>query len=208
MRMQLPEEIATPGVIAVLRKPAMAVGGVAEALRRGGIRAVEVASNTPDAAGAIGSIAAAYPDLLVGAGTVTRVDQAATYVDAGAQFVLTPTLVPEVIAWCVEHEILVIPGGHTPTEVATAWDHGATAVKVFPASTGGPPHVAALQGPFPSMRLVPVGGVTAENAGDFIRAGSVAVGVGGWLTALADATAIADRATRLATCIRNARRNP
>jgi 2-dehydro-3-deoxyphosphogluconate aldolase/(4S)-4-hydroxy-2-oxoglutarate aldolase len=107
------------------------------------------------------------------------VEQARSALDAGANYVVSPTLIPDVVEFCRRMEIAVVPGAFTPTEIATAWQLGADVVKVFPASIGGPGYFKDLAGPLPGMRLMPSGGVDHETAPKFIRAGAFAVAVGG-----------------------------
>ncbi len=177
--------IRRTGVIAILRaeRPDRLLQA-AEAIRAGGVQAIEVSLTTP---GALGTIAEATrraaPDLLYGAGTVLDAETARAAILAGAQFIVAPTLDPATIALCRRYGILAIPGAYTPSEVLAAWQAGADLVKVFPASVGGPDLIRALKGPLPQVQLVPVGGVTLSNAGAFIRAGAAALGAG---NALAD----------------------
>lgn len=195
-RLELPEAITTTGVIAVARKidPAR-LPTVATAVAAGGVKAIEV---TLDGVGALGSIELlAGCAQLVGAGTVMSVEEAAGAVDAGAAFIVSPHTDPAIVSWAVEHEIPVMAGAFTPTEVVIAWTMGVTAVKVFPASVGGPDLVRALRGPFDDVLLVPTGGIDDTNARDFMASGAVAVGAGGWLTAQPDPAEITTRARKL-----------
>ena len=195
-RLELPEAITTTGVIAVARKidPAR-LPAVATALAAGGVEAIEV---TLDGVGALGSIESlAGGAQLVGAGTVMTVEEARNAVDAGAAFIVSPHTDPAIVSWAVEREIPVMAGAFTPTEVVTAWTMGVSAVKVFPASVGGPGLVQALRGPLDDVLLVPTGGIDDTNARDFMVSGSVAVGAGGWLTAHSDPAEITTRARKL-----------
>lgn len=171
------------GIIAILRLPR---GGdilkVIEALVRGGGEVVEVTMNTPGALAGLKEAASRFGDeVLWGAGTVLDEATAAAAIEAGAQFIVTPTLSPAVIRLCRRLGVAVVPGAFTPTEVLQAWEAGADLVKVFPASVGGADYLRALRGPLPHLRLCPVGGVTLENAADFLAAGAYALGVGGGL---------------------------
>lgn len=114
----------------------------------------------------------------VGAGTVTTTDELHRALVAGASFIVTPAVVPEVIRACVEREVPVLPGAMTPTEILTAWRLGATMVKVFPADQLGPAHIRAVKAPFPEIPLMPTGGVTVETLPAFRQAGADAFGVG------------------------------
>lgn len=171
------------GVIAVLR--AFSPDGLVEATEAiisGGVTVVEFALNTPEAFFLIKTSRARFgSQALIGAGTVlTKVD-AQESVDAGAQFIITPVLNLEVVEFAHEQSIPVILGAYSPTEIRMASEWGADLIKLFPASVGGPGYVKAIRGPFPEVQLVPTGGVSVENAGEYIQAGAAAVAVGGKL---------------------------
>jgi 2-dehydro-3-deoxyphosphogluconate aldolase/(4S)-4-hydroxy-2-oxoglutarate aldolase len=172
------------GVIPVIRADsARSAGEVAAVLVDAGLSVIEITMTVPDALAAIRS---AVADLggaaIVGAGTITTAEMAAQAIDAGAAFVVTPSLVPTVIETARKRGVPIIAGALTPTEIMTAIDAGADWVKVFPASAvGGPSYLRALRGPFPTLDLVPTGGVTLESVGPYIEAGAAAVGVGGEL---------------------------
>ena len=163
------------------------------ALAAGGLRLVEVSLTSGDAIEVIKRARDALGDrLLLGAGTVLEGDQAVAVVEAGARYVVTPAYGPGVDV-CLDRGVPVLVGAVTPTEIYTAHARGATAVKVFPASTaGGPDYIRALRDPFPDIPLVPVGGVDAAAARDHLLAGALAVGVGSPL--LGDAPAGGDLA--------------
>lgn len=199
-RSSLPAEITDARIIAVLRgvDPDRCLQ-VGTALARAGIGVFEVTMDSPDAARSISSLA---EHGLVGAGTVMDVADAERAVTAGARFLVSPHTDMKVVRWAIDREVPVIPGAFTPTEVATAWSAGSTAVKVFPASVGGPGMIKALLGPL-TIPLIPTGGVTAENAGDFLDAGAIAVGLGGWLTSEPDLGILAHKArSAVAACRR------
>lgn len=179
------------GVVAVVRlTDAGAFRDVAAALVEGGVRAIEVTMTVPRAVSLIESLAASAPaDVIVGAGTVLDAETARQVILAGAQFVVGPVLRTSVIDLCHRYDVAVMPGCFTPTEILTAWEAGADVVKVFPATALGPGYFKDVRGPLPQVRLMPTGGVTRENAGDWIKAGAVAIGVG---TALVDAKAVAE----------------
>lgn len=151
---------------------------VAEVLAASGLGIIEVTFTVPDAAAVIRSLRARFPDVLVGAGTVTHADIAERAIDAGAQFLLSPALSPGMVDTARRHGVLAVPGAFTPTEVLQALEAGADLVKIFPAETGGPRHVRAILAPLPQARLLPTGGVTPENVGEWFRAGAAAVGMG------------------------------
>jgi len=156
---------------------------VTDALVEGGIRTIEITMTVPDALLAIRSVASRFGgDILLGAGTVTDRTMAIGALEAGAEFLVCPCLVPEVIASAQELGAAVLPGAMTPTEVFSAWRLGGDIVKIFPAShAGGAGYLKALKGPFPQIDLLPTGGVNLETIAGFIDAGAVAVGVGGEL---------------------------
>ncbi len=178
------------GVVAIIRiQDAGRVAQVVEALARGGVRAIEITMTVPGAIDAIRSIAEALTDdVVLGAGTVLDAATADKVIDAGAQFVVAPTLNAETIRACHARDVAILPGCFTPTEMLTAWQLGADIIKVFPATTLGPGYLKDVRAPLPQLKLMPTGGVTPENAADWIRAGAVALGVG---SALVDAKSVA-----------------
>jgi 2-dehydro-3-deoxyphosphogluconate aldolase/(4S)-4-hydroxy-2-oxoglutarate aldolase len=184
--------IETTGVVAVVRlADAAQMRAVADALMTGGVRAIEVTMTVPRAVELIDELTHTLPsDVIIGAGTVLTADVAQQVIAAGAQFVVSPVLRPAVISVCRSHDVAVMPGCFTPSEILSAWEGGADIVKVFPATSLGPGFFKDLRGPLPQVRMMPTGGVTRDNAGDWIRAGAVAIGVG---TALVDQQAIARR---------------
>ena len=153
---------------------------VAEALLQAGLPVVEITLTVPNAIDAISAVAKRFSGkLLVGAGTVTDAETARRAVEAGAEFIVTPCLVPEVIEAAHRADVAVLPGALTPTEVFEAFRLGGDMVKVFPAqSVGGAAYLRALRGPFPNIPLVPTGGVTLDNIAEMFKAGAAAVGVG------------------------------
>jgi 2-dehydro-3-deoxyphosphogluconate aldolase / (4S)-4-hydroxy-2-oxoglutarate aldolase len=178
------------GIVAVIRiKEPQKLRAVVDAIAEGGVRALEVTMTVPGAVDLIGELAPALPEGFVfGAGTVLDADTVSRVVDAGAQFVVSPVLRRSVIDACHARGVPAMPGCFSPTEILDAWEAGADVVKVFPATALGPGYFKDVRGPLPQVKLMPTGGVTLDNAGDWIRAGAVAVGVG---TALLDAKAIA-----------------
>jgi len=190
--------IESSGVVAVIRlSDATQLRAVAEALAEGGIRALEVTMTVPRAVALIEELARSLPtEFLVGAGTVLDVETARQVIAAGARFVVSPVFKSELIEACHRSDVPVMPGCFSPTEILTAWEAGADVVKVFPATALGPTFFRDIHGPLPQVRLMPTGGVTRENAGDWIRAGAVAIGAG---TALVDAKAVAERRFDLIT---------
>jgi 2-dehydro-3-deoxyphosphogluconate aldolase/(4S)-4-hydroxy-2-oxoglutarate aldolase len=149
----------------------------AKALSEGGIHAVEIALTTPGAAGAISQLRAELPNLLLGVGSVTRLDEVRVAIDAGAAFVVTPGVLDDVLDAAQEANVLAVPGVLTPTEILAARDRSPL-LKLFPASLGGPSLLRALRGPFPDQCFMPTGGVRAENLHEWFAAGACVVGAG------------------------------
>ena len=178
------------GVVAVIRlKDAGKLRGVVDALVEGGVRALEVTMTVPGAVDLIRAIKPTLPEgFLLGAGTVTDAATAGRVIDAGASFVVSPVFRRDVLTEAHRHDVAALPGCFTPTEILDAWEAGADIVKVFPATALGPAFFKDVRGPLPHVKLMPTGGVTMENAGTWIQAGAVAVGIG---TSLLDAAAIA-----------------
>jgi 2-dehydro-3-deoxyphosphogluconate aldolase/(4S)-4-hydroxy-2-oxoglutarate aldolase len=191
------------GVVAVIRMGDSAkLRAVVDALAEGGVRALEVTMTVPNAVALIADLARALPgDFLLGAGTVLDAGTARAVIGAGAQFVVSPIFRPELIEACHERGIVAAPGCFSPTEILTAHDAGADIVKVFPATALGPTFIKDVRAPLPQLKLMPTGGVTLDNAGDWITAGAIAVGVG---SALLDAAAI--ESGRMEAITANARR--
>jgi 2-dehydro-3-deoxyphosphogluconate aldolase/(4S)-4-hydroxy-2-oxoglutarate aldolase len=176
--------LRTGGIIPVIRaESADAAVRTSEALVAGGIATLEITMTVPDALRAMRFVSGRLgSDVLLGAGTVTTAAMAADALDAGARFLVSPCVVPEVIALARDRAVPMLPGALTPTEVFTAHTLGADIVKVFPASAvGGPAYIRALKAPFPFIDFCPTGGVNLDTLGEFIKAGAVAVGVGGEL---------------------------
>ena len=169
------------GVIAVVRLSDLTHAvPVARALIAGGVRAVEFTFTNRDAAGAISAaVAAVGTDGFIGAGSVLDPETARTAILAGAQYVVTPTTRPATIEMCRRYGVSSLVGALTPTEMLTAVEAGADYVKVFPATLGGPKYLKDVLGPLPQLRLIPTGGVSVDNAAEFIAAGAVAVALGG-----------------------------
>lgn len=175
--------IRQTGVIAILRASSSAqLIAAAEAVRAGGVCAIEVTMTTPGALQVISEAVERFgDDVLFGAGTVLDAETARAAILAGAAFLVTPTLNRKVIRLARRYSVPVMPGCYTPTEMLEAWEAGAEMIKFFPASVGGPAMLKAILAPLPQLEIAPVGGVTLENAAEFIRAGAAALGVGGEL---------------------------
>ena len=176
-------------VVAVLRlADPDRLRAVIDALAAGGVRVFEVTMTVPRAIELIGQLAAGLDEaLLVGAGTVIDADTARRAIRAGARFVVSPVFRRDLIETCHAHDVPAMPGCFTPTEILDAWESGADIVKVFPATSLGPAFIKDVRAPLPQLKLMPTGGVSIDNAGDWLRAGAVAVGIG---SALVDAAAV------------------
>ena len=176
------------GLIPVLRAKSVAQGrAVVDAMIAGGVTVVEVTMTVPGAIDLLRELRKEYGSkLLLGSGTVTTADEAQATIDAGAEFVVSPSLHPEVIAVTKRNGKISCPGSLTPTEAISAWNAGADYVKIFPCSAvGGASYLKALLAPFPHLKLIPTGGVTLQTAEGFIKAGARALGVGSDLVNLA-----------------------
>ena len=204
--------IEEDGVVTVVRLDDLsAAAPLTEALVAGGVRAVEFTFTNPAAARAIEAARMALGDrALIGAGSVLDPETARTAILAGAAFVVTPTVSVRTVELCHRYGVPTVIGALTPTEILTAWEAGASYVKVFPASLGGPGYLKDVRGPLPQVKLVPTGGVSAENAADFIRAGAAAVALGsnlvdGQTVAAADWTTITTRARTVVAAVAEGR---
>jgi 2-dehydro-3-deoxyphosphogluconate aldolase/(4S)-4-hydroxy-2-oxoglutarate aldolase len=164
--------------------------GVAAALAAGGVAAVEITLTTPGALDTIADLASQGGDSVIGAGTVLDEKDARNAIAAGARFVVSPTLDRGVVRYCRDQGVASLPGAFTPTELLEAWRAGAALVKLFPASALGPRYLREVLAPLPFLHVVPSGGVSLDNAGDWIRAGAAAVSVGG---ALVSGTLVRDQ---------------
>lgn len=170
-------------VIAVIRSPQLSLGHqMAHAVVMGGMRLIEITWNSDRAPELISQLRLELPECIIGTGTLLNLEQLQQAIHAGAQFLFTPHVNPTLISTAVEAGIPIVPGALTPTEIVTAWDAGASSVKVFPIqAVGGASYIKALQGPLGHIPLIPTGGVTLENAKELIVAGAIAVGLAGEL---------------------------
>lgn len=168
-------------VVAVLRAThATEYAPVIDALQQGGVLSIELTLSTPGVFDELPRLQEHFGEgLEIGVGTVTTGDEAETAMDLGAAYVVTPVTDTDIVAACVRRGVPVYPGGLTPTELHAGWKLGATAVKVFPASVVGAGYVAQLRGPFPDVQVIPSGGVNIEDVPAWIRAGALAVSLGG-----------------------------
>lgn len=172
--------ICETGIIAIVRAQSSdQLIAAADAIKKGGIKAIEVTMTTPGALGVIAEARERYgSDVIFGAGSVLDPETGRAAILAGASFVVSPTLNFELIELCNRYAIPVVPGCYSPTEIINGWEAGADLIKLFPASVGGPRLVQAILAPLPQVRIVPVGGVDLDTAADFIRKGATALGVG------------------------------
>jgi 2-dehydro-3-deoxyphosphogluconate aldolase/(4S)-4-hydroxy-2-oxoglutarate aldolase len=181
------ETLERVGLIPVLRAKSIDQGRkVVDAMLSGGVTVVEVTMTVPGAIDLLKQLKKDFGDeLLLGSGTVTTADQCQATIDAGAEFVVSPSLHPQVIATTKKNGKVSCPGALTPTEAITAWNEGADYVKIFPCSAlGGASYLKSLLAPFPHLKIIPTGGVTLQTAESFLRAGARALGVGGDLVNL------------------------
>ena len=182
--------IEESGVVAVVRLEDLSDAvHVARALAKGGVRGIEFTFTNPKAAAAITAARETIgDDALIGAGSVLDAETARIAILAGAQFVVTPITRLQTIQLCNRYGVPIMSGAFTPTEILTAWEAGSAMVKVFPATALGPGYLKDVRGPLPQVKLIPTGGVSVDNAGDFIRAGASAVALG---SALVDPNLVA-----------------
>lgn len=169
--------------IAVIRTAKIEQGRqMALAVAAGGIQLIEITWNSDRPTELIQQLRVELPNCTIGTGTLLTLDQLKEAIAAGAQFLFTPHVDPVMIQTAVAHSIPIIPGALSPTEIVTAWQAGASCVKVFPVSSvGDASYIKSLQGPLGNIPLIPTGGVTLENAKEFIAAGAIAVGLSGQL---------------------------
>jgi 2-dehydro-3-deoxyphosphogluconate aldolase/(4S)-4-hydroxy-2-oxoglutarate aldolase len=207
------QRLLDPGVVAIIRADSSEqLIDASRALLDGGISAIEITLTTPNALKVIADVCRTFGDqVLAGVGSVLDARTAREAIEAGAEYVITPVLKPEVIAFCNQQEKPVFAGSYTPTEAQTAFELGADFIKIFPADTLGPKYIAALRGPLPHLKIVPTGGVDATTAGDFIRAGCSAVAAGSSLVSRdilknRDWTQLRNKAAQLVAAVATARK--
>jgi 2-dehydro-3-deoxyphosphogluconate aldolase/(4S)-4-hydroxy-2-oxoglutarate aldolase len=206
------ERIERSGVVAIVRLDDYTdAPEMAEALAAGGVEAIEFTYTNPAAGDAVRATKEALGErMLVGAGTVLDPETARAAILLGADFIVTPTVQLDTIRICNRYSVPTVIGAFTPTEILTAWEAGASIVKVFPASVGGPRYLKDVRGPLPQVKLMPTGGVSFENAGDFIRAGAVGIAAGsnlvdGATVAKRDWSTLTERARALVDAVHQAR---
>ncbi len=174
------ERMLNPGVVAVIRADSSEqLLDVARALAAGGVTAMEVTMTTPNAIETISRVKKELGDaILMGVGTVLDTETCRIALLAGAQFVVTPVMKPDVIALCNRYSVPIVAGAYTPTEALAAHEAGADFIKIFPADGLGPNYIKAIKAPLPQLQIIPTGGVDVNTAGDFIKAGCAAVAAG------------------------------
>ncbi len=167
--------------IAVIRASSLLLGlQMAQAVAQGGISVIEITWNSSQAPELISQLRSELPTCIIGTGTILNREQLQQAIAVGAQFLFTPHVDRTLIEAAVAKDVPIIPGALSPTEIITAWQAGASCVKVFPIqAVGGASYIKALQGPLGSIPLIPTGGVTLNNAQEFIKAGAIAVGLAG-----------------------------
>jgi 2-dehydro-3-deoxyphosphogluconate aldolase/(4S)-4-hydroxy-2-oxoglutarate aldolase len=211
LKLKVLGRVVESGLVAIVRtNSSEQAARIAEACARGGAAAIEITFTVPGAPAVIESLANEYKsgDILLGAGTVLDPETARLAILAGAQYIVSPSLSVETARLCNRYQVPYMPGAGSMREIVEAMECGADIVKLFPGETLGPAFVRAAKGPLPQAALMPTGGVSLENVGEWIKAGAVAVGVGGSLTAGAqtgDFQAITDTAKQFIGRIQLAR---
>lgn len=195
------------GVVAIVRTSTAAEAvSMVEAIQSGGIDAIEVTMTVPGALKVLEELRGRYGDqVLLGAGTVLDPETARQAILSGARYVISPCLNVRTIELCLRYQAPMIPGCQTVTEAMTALEAGADMIKVFPAEVLGPQYLKAVRAALPQIPFIPTGGIGPTNAGEWIRAGAVAVGVGGELTKAGSPEAITEVARRVVEAVRAAR---
>lgn len=205
------QKIVEVGLVAVIRaESAEQAKKITDACIQGGVAAIEMTFTVPGAVDVIRELAGAYHsgEIIIGAGTVLDPETARLAILAGAQYVVSPSLNTETVKLCNRYQVACMPGAGSTREIVEAMEAGADIVKVFPGETLGPSFIKAVRAPLPQALLMPTGGVSIDNVGDWIKAGCVAVGVGGNLTAGAkkgDYASITALAKQFIARIRDAR---
>ncbi len=192
------EALIDNGVFAVVRMTdSSKLLNTVSALCDGGIKNIEITLTVPNAAEMISSVRSRFSnEIIVGAGTVTSVEEAESVIKSGAEFIVSPILNPAVIDVCMKYGIPVAPGCYTPTEIFRGWKAGADIIKVFPATSLGPAFFKDIRAVFPQIKLMPTGGVSIDNVGEWFKAGACAVALG---SNLLDKKAIAENKFEIIT---------
>ena len=197
-RSEIVEKLISNGAVAIIRLgDASKLIKVAEAIYKGGVVAIEITMTTPNALGILKEVSKEFGDeMLIGVGSVLDVETVRAAVDCGARYIVSPVFKLELIREAHSLDVPSMPGAFTPTEIQQATEAGADIVKVFPADILGMQFFKNIKAPLPHLKLMPTGGVTLHNAGDWLKAGACAVGVG---SALLDSKAIAEDNYKLLT---------
>lgn len=206
------QRIEACGIVAIIRaNSSNELIEAAAAIQTGGVDVIEITMTTPDALQVIGDVAARLGDaVLIGVGSVLDAETARAAMLAGAEFVVSPVTKPDVIEICNRYGKVVIPGAFTPTEILSAWETGADYVKVFPSSGVGFSYIKDIKAPLPQIPLIPTGGINADNAAEFIKAGAAALGVGSALVSSdliesGDFAMLTERAKKLVNAVKSVR---
>ena len=199
------------GIVAIIRaNSSNELFEAAIAIETGGVDVIEITMTTPNALQVIRDVSDRLGDsVLIGVGSVLDAETARAAMLAGAEFVVSPVTKPDIIEICNRYGKVVIPGAFTPTEIMLAWETGADYVKVFPSSGVGPSYIKDIKAPLPQIPLIPTGGINADNAAEFIKAGAAALGIGSSLVSQdlidsGDFTTLTDRAKNLVTAVKSA----
>ena len=206
------QRIEACGIVAIIRaNSSNELIEAAAAIQTGGVDVIEITMTTPDALQVIGDVAARLGDaVLIGVGSVLDAETARAAMLAGAEFVVSPVTKPDVIEICNRYGKVVIPGAFTPTEILSAWETGADYVKVFPSSGVGSSYIKDIKAPLPQIPLIPTGGINADNAAEFIKAGAAALGIGSALVSSdliesGDFAMLTERAKKLVNAVKSVR---
>jgi 2-dehydro-3-deoxyphosphogluconate aldolase/(4S)-4-hydroxy-2-oxoglutarate aldolase len=184
-RLEIIQKMIECGVVAVIRAESKEQGiKIVDAVKKGGIKALEVTMTVPGAIDIIKELSEVYKDedVIIGAGTVLDPETARLCILAGAKYIVSPSLNPETIKLCNRYRVPVMPGIMTVRDAVEALELGVEVLKVFPGNAFGPSIISAFKGPIPQGNFMPTGGVSLDNVKDWIKAGAVAVGTGGDLT--------------------------
>ena len=207
------QRIEECGIVAIIRaNSSNELFDTAAAIKNGGVDVIEITMTTPDALQVIGDVSDRFGDsVLIGVGSVLDSETARAAMLAGAEFVVSPVTKTDIIEICNRYGKVVIPGAFTPTEILSAWETGADYVKVFPSSGVGPSYIKDIKAPLPQIPLIPTGGVTAENAAEFMKAGAAALGVGSALVSqdimdAGDFATLTERAKSLVASVKSIRK--
>ena len=209
---EIVQQIGQTGIIAIIvidkAQDAIPLG---EAFLDGGLFCVEVTFRTAAAAEAIHNLTTTYPEMLVGAGTILTIEQAAAAAAAGAKYMLSPGYDEAILDWCQARQILFIPGVMTPSEILRGYNKGVSLLKFFPAAAaGGPKAIQAIAGPLPEVKLLPTGGINTNNLADYLRLSLVHACGGSWLAtrqqiAQQQFAQISQQAAEAVTIVQNSR---